>query len=161
MVTWAQLICSAYRRIPRLRSQVTAYLRAPNFCASCVLSVECLVKWSPHAHKPKFPLTREIRLPVSADSLLTVSRAMKLGPCHFNKVRCSHTLTNQYATSINRVPRDTLHTRVHNRSRTTLLSIRWENACQINGEDFCFVFVSERPPRCVYKCNSVMKNRRT
>ena len=31
------------------------------FCANCV-SVECLVVWSMHSHKPKFPLTREICL---------------------------------------------------------------------------------------------------
>ncbi len=29
-------------------------LQAPNFCASCV-SKECLVTWSTHAHKQKFP----------------------------------------------------------------------------------------------------------
>ena len=59
--TWAQFHGSAYRWILRLQSRFPAYVQAPNFCASLV-SVECLVTWSTHAQKPKFALTREIRL---------------------------------------------------------------------------------------------------
>ena len=84
---WAQFHGSAYCRILRLRSWFPAYVQAPNFCASLV-SVECLVTWSTHAQKPKFAanpwntLAVSTKFPasVSADSVLTVSRAMKLGP---------------------------------------------------------------------------------
>ena len=51
-------------------------------------SVECLVTWSTHAQKPKFlanllnmlAVSTEFPAAVSADSLLMVSKAMKLGP---------------------------------------------------------------------------------
>ena len=56
------------------------------FCASCV-SEECLVMWSSHAHKQKFPAYprkktwREHRISCfrNTDSLLTLSKAVKLG----------------------------------------------------------------------------------
>ncbi len=65
-------------------------VQAPSFCASCV-SEECLVHalWSTLAHfKQKFSanlwnrldVSTEFPASVSADSLLTASRAMKLGP---------------------------------------------------------------------------------
>ena len=87
VVSRAQFHGSAYRRILRLRSRFPAYVQAPNFCASLV-SVECLVTWSTHAQKPKFAanpwntlaVSTEFPASVSADSVLTVSRAMKLGP---------------------------------------------------------------------------------
>ncbi len=62
-------------------------VQAPNFRSSCV-SEECLVTWSTHAHKQKFSanswntfdVSKEFPASISADSLLMVSRAMKLGP---------------------------------------------------------------------------------
>ena len=81
----AQFHGSAYSRILRLWSQFPAYVQAPNFCASLV-SVECLVTWSMHVQqKPKFAANLWNMLSVntysvSADSVLTISRAMKLGP---------------------------------------------------------------------------------
>ena len=82
----AQFHGSAYRRILRLRWQIPAYVQALNFCASLV-SAECLVTWSTHAQNPKFAanlwktldVSTEFPASVSADSVLTVSRAMKLG----------------------------------------------------------------------------------
>ena len=75
----------AYRRVLRLRSRFPAYVQAPNFCTSLV-SVECLVTRNTHAQKPKFAaspwntLTVSTKFPASiADSVLTVSRTMKLG----------------------------------------------------------------------------------
>ena len=83
---WAQFHGSPYRQIMRLRSRFPAYLQAANFCASLV-SAECLGTWSMHAQTPEFAanlwnrLARSTEFPasVSADSWLTVSRAMKLG----------------------------------------------------------------------------------
>ena len=85
----AQFHGSAYRLILRLRSRFPAYVQAPNFCASLV-SVEYLhvVMWITHAQKPKFAanpwntlaVSREFPASVSADSMLTVSRAMQMGP---------------------------------------------------------------------------------
>ena len=83
----AQFHGSAYHRILRLRSRFPACVQAPNFCASLV-SVECLVTLSTDGQKPKFvanlwnTLAISIEFPasVSADSMLMVSRAMKLGP---------------------------------------------------------------------------------
>ena len=85
--TRAQFHGSAYRRILRLRSRFPAYVQAPNFCASLV-SVECLITWSTQAQKSKFAanpwntlaVSTEFPAYVSADSVLTVSRAMNLGP---------------------------------------------------------------------------------
>ena len=87
LCTRAQFHGSAYRRILRLQSRFLAYAQAPNFCTSLV-RVEYLVKWSTHAQKPKFTanpwntlaVSTEFPASVSADSVLTVSRAMKLGP---------------------------------------------------------------------------------
>ena len=58
-----------------------------NFCASLV-KVECLVTWSRHGQKPKMvtnpwnmlAMSTEFPASASTDSVLTVSRAMKLGP---------------------------------------------------------------------------------
>ena len=79
----------AYRRILCLRLWFPTYVQVSNFCASLV-SLECLVTWSTHAQKPKFAanpwitlaVSTEFPASVSADSVLTVSRAMKLGPGH-------------------------------------------------------------------------------
>ena len=87
----AQFHGSAYRRILRLRSRFAAYVQATNICASLVVSVESIVTRSPHAQKPKFPanplntlaVSTEFPASVSADSVLTVSRAMKLGPARY------------------------------------------------------------------------------
>ena len=81
----AQFHGSANHRILRLPSRFPAYMQALNFCASLV-SVECLVT---RALKPKFAdnpwntlvVRTEFPASVSADSVLTVSRAIKLGPC--------------------------------------------------------------------------------
>ena len=62
-------------------------LKALNFCASCA-GKECLVTWNTPAHKPKFPAYTRNTLAVStkypasvtAVSVLTVSRAIILGP---------------------------------------------------------------------------------
>ena len=83
---WAQSHGSAYRRIQRLRSRFHLYVQAPNFCAS-LLSVDCLLMLSTHVQKPKLAnnpwntlaVSTEFPPLVSADSMLTVSRAMKLG----------------------------------------------------------------------------------
>ena len=88
-----------YRRILRLRSRFPANVQVPNFCAGLV-SLECLVTGSTHAQKPKFaanPWNRlavtEFPASVSADSVLKVSRTMKLGPdliicvSHFTKLK--------------------------------------------------------------------------
>ena len=78
---------SAYRQILRLRLWFPDYVQAPKVFASLV-SVECLVTWRTHAQKPKFAanpwntlaVSTEFSASVSADSVLTISRAMKLGP---------------------------------------------------------------------------------
>ena len=65
-----------------------------NFFAGFV-STDRLLTWSQHRHKQKFPANLENMLDVraefpasiSADSLLTVSRAMKLGP---GKTPCAY-----------------------------------------------------------------------
>ena len=61
-------------------------LQVPNFCASCV-SKKCLVTWSTHAHQNSqnnpsntIDVSKEFPAFASVDSLLTVSKAMKLGP---------------------------------------------------------------------------------
>ncbi len=61
-----------------------------NFCTSCV-SEECLAMWSTHAHKQNFPanpwntldVSAELPASVCAHFLLTMSRAMKWGPCWY------------------------------------------------------------------------------
>ena len=76
-------------RILRLRSRFPAYVQATNFRPSLV-SVECLVTCSTHAQKRKFDanprntlaVSTESPASISTNSVLTVSRAMKLGPAH-------------------------------------------------------------------------------
>lgn len=53
-----------------------------NFCANCD-SVECLVTWKRTHTSKSSVLTLEICLGVSANSALTVSRAIKLGPVYY------------------------------------------------------------------------------
>ena len=99
--TRAQFHGSLYRRILRLRSRFPAYVQAPNFCASFV-SVECLVTRSTHVQKPKFVAnpwnmlasSTEFPVSVSADSVLKVSRAMKLGPVLFRTNTIQNRFTN-------------------------------------------------------------------
>ena len=79
----AQFHGSAYRRVLRLRSRFPAYVQAPSFCTSLV-SVECLVGMA-EAKVRRQPLkslavSTECPASVSADSVLAVSRAIKLGP---------------------------------------------------------------------------------
>ena len=84
--SWAPFHGSAYRQILRLRSWFPGYLQASNFCASLV-SVDCLVMWSTHEQKPRFVAnpwntlvwSTEFAASVNADSVVTVSRAMKMG----------------------------------------------------------------------------------
>ncbi len=83
--------CAGPNFIALLTAEFCAYghhspltVQATNFCAIRV-SEECLVTWSTHAHKQTFPafpwnmfdvLSTEFPASVSADSLLTVGRAM-------------------------------------------------------------------------------------
>ena len=68
-------------------SACTASAEFLHYTCSCV-SVECLVTWSTHVHKLKFRaipwntlgVSTEFIASVRPDSVLTVSRAMKLGP---------------------------------------------------------------------------------
>ena len=93
----AQFHGSAYRRILRLRSRFSAFIQALNFCAILV-SVECLVTRSTHGQKPKFStnpwntLAVSTKFPasISADAVLTVSRAMKLDPDGVTASRWKH-----------------------------------------------------------------------
>ena len=92
---------SAYRRILRLRSGSPAYVYVPNFCGS-LINVECLVMWSTHRQKPTFAanlwntlaMSTEFPTCVTADSVLTVSRAMKLGFYFFMKSSQGQCSTN-------------------------------------------------------------------
>ena len=62
--------------------------------ALAVLAHRCLVTWSMQVHKPKFPaklwntleVSKEFPASISADSLLTVSIAVKLGPDNWSKL---------------------------------------------------------------------------
>ncbi len=80
----------------------------PNSCASCV-SEECLVAWSKHVHKQKCPanlwnmlvVSAEFPAFVSVDSLLTVSRAIKLGPgCHGGAVPVKNLCSSRFTSHV-------------------------------------------------------------
>ena len=80
---------SAYRQILHLRSRFPAYACKRLISCAILVSVECLVtRRSTHAQKPTFAanpcntlaVSTEFPPSVSADSVLTVSRAKKLGP---------------------------------------------------------------------------------
>ena len=90
-------------------------ITSPRILAAATFCVECLVTWSTLAQKPKLAanpwntlaVSTELPASISADSVLTVSRAMKLGPgaimgqikkscltanlcllCHFHSLCC-------------------------------------------------------------------------
>ena len=77
--TWAQVLGSVYHQVLLSITILRLLCKCKHFCASLV-SIECLVLWSTHANAWN-TLDVSVAFPtfISAESLLTVNRAMKLG----------------------------------------------------------------------------------